>query len=213
MKKSILIIIFTNFLAITALATGYTENLYLCDLGIINSNSTNQLGVDFIQYTQNEKTLSVSAQTTYSTALNKSTRINPAFDRWTPANGLNDISINMESDFYGSQYYLEYCYTWDRTAPSDNINYDVTFISSLPTAVPFTQMSVDTNCSIKANDGAVINTETSKTPVTNNLLTTDLVGMRCTIKLNFKEDSFFIARPHNGDYLGINPNITVKVNP
>lgn len=215
MNNFAMIIIIALISVITEMSAeaGYTENLYLCDLGIMSINNSNQLGVDFIQYTQNGKTLSVSTSTHFSTALNVATILNPSFDRWNPTTGINDVSINLESDFYGSQYYLEYCYTWDRILPSDNLNYEVTFTSRLSTVVPFTQLSADTNCSLKANNGTVINTSVSQSFIATNSITTDFSSMRCTIKLSFKENLNFIARPHNGDDLGINPNITVRVSP
>lgn len=208
------IISLTSILFITnSMAAGYTEKLYLCDLGIKSSNSSNQLGVDFIQYKQLEKTLSVTASNQFSTALSVAMGLNSGFDRWNPSTGINDVSINLESDFYGSEYYLEYCYTWDRILPTDNLNYDVTFITSLSNAIPFTQVGVDTRCSIKANNGSIMNTSTLQSPTAKNLITTDFSSMRCTIKFNLKEDSYFIVRPHNGDFIGIDPNISVRVSP
>jgi hypothetical protein len=203
----------TMFIAMPSFAGGYTENLYLCDLGMKSSNIFNERGVDFIQYVQNGRNLSVNATPVLSSALSLATNNNSLFDRWSSLNGITDVSINLESDFYGTQYFLEYCYTWDRVLPTDNINYDVTFISSLVSTITSTQFSVDTRCSIMANNGAVVNTLNSNSFVTTNLLSIDFSSMRCTIRLNFKEDTFSISRPHNGGLLNIDPNITVRVSP
>lgn len=211
MKK--LLVALSIIFGTSNLYAGYTENLYLCDMGIKNVNFSNALGVDFIQYSQNGRTLNLSASSNYTTALDQALRLNPSFDRWNPLTGINDVSIDLGSDYFGAQYYLEYCYTWDRTLPTDNINYDVTFTSSLPNAVPFTQMGVDTNCSLMANNGAVINTQVAQSFTATNYLSTDFTSMRCTIRLTFTEDSFFIKRPHNGNALGIDPNVTTRVSP
>jgi hypothetical protein len=216
MKKLVsiaIISLISAFFGAPAMAVGYVENLYLCDLGIMNSNSYNKLGVDYIHYFQNDKNLGVSASSRFSSALNNATNLDSHFDRWDPLTGINDVSINLESDFYGAEYYLEYCYTWDRTLPSDNLNYDIKFTTSLPSAVPSTQLSVDTNCSLKANNGVVANTSISDSAIVINTMTTDFSSMRCTIKLNFKEDIYLKTRPHNGDLVGVDPHITVKVTP
>jgi hypothetical protein len=213
MKRLITMIIIYLITILQAFASGYAENIYLCDLGILNSNSANERGVDFIQYTTNGRNLSVSSASYLSTALNASLNLNPSFDRWNTANGIDDVSINLESDYLGAQYFLEYCYTWDRILPTDNLNYDVTFITTLPASVPYTQFSVDTKCSLMANNGAVVNTEILQSSIATNSLSTDFSSMRCTVRLNFKEDSFFTARPHNGGLLNIDPQVTVKVSP
>ena len=194
-------------------AAGYTEALYLCDLGIKNSNSLNQQGVDFVQYSQMGRNLNVSAGTEFTSALSMATQANSSFDRWDENTGLDNVSINLESELYGVEYYLEYCYKWDRIMPSDNINYDVTFFTNLPNAVAHTIPNIVTNCSIKANNGNIIDTPVSSSFVSTNTITTDSTSMRCTIRINFKEDSFFTARPHNGGLVGVDPNITVKVRP
>ena len=207
----IVIKLITSLVAFPAFAGGFTESLYLCDLGIMNSNNLSQKGVDFIQYQEEGKAFDISATQNFSSALTNATNLNSSYDRWNLTNGIENVSINLQSDFYGAQYYLEYCYKWDRVLPSDNFNYNVTFITSLPVAVPNTQFSVDTKCSQKNLSGAVIDTPNSQSTITTNTVTTDFASMRCTVRLNFKENPYFTPRPHNGGLLDINPNITVRV--
>ena len=200
----------TVFALSSAFAAGYSENLYLCDLGIISSNTLNERGVDFIQYSLNAQTSSVSAYLSYSTALTNALNLDAAFDRWNPANGIENVSINLESDYYGTQYFLEYCYTWDRLAPVDNTYYDVNFSASLPTVIPFTNFTADTKCSLMDSNAAVTNVAVLQSLTATVPLTSDFISMRCTIRLNFTESAGFTARPHNGGLLDIDPGVTVK---
>jgi hypothetical protein len=213
MKIFILLIIFTIQFFNFAYADGYGHDLYLCDLGIKNANSLNQFGVDFIQYFQNAQLRNVFSTNEFSTVLAQNIRNNSSFDRWSSTNAIENVSINLESDFYGSQYFLEYCYNWERIMPTDNLNYEVSFLTMLRSPISNTQFSVDTICSLMANNGVVTNEVNMQSNQATLFLSTDYKSMRCTIKLNFKEDISFATRPHNGGDLNIDPVINVKVNP
>lgn len=211
-----LIFIFHTFLSF---AVDYTENLYLCDLGIKNSNTSNQLGVDFIEYFQSNRNLSVNAGINFNTASNYIQNYDPAFSLWLPNYAIDNASINLETDFYGSQYFLQYCYTWDRTIPPNNngtsisstpMSYNVTFNTSIMGPIPMTQVSGVTDCSILSSAGYV-NQVTSQTLDVINSLSSDSISMRCTIKINFIEDTFGGMRPHNGGVVDINPIVNVSV--
>ncbi len=211
-------LIFLNaiFLLWTGLAhASYTENLFLCDLGIMNSNTSNQLGVDSIQYTQFGKTMSLSALSTslFTSQLEAAKNFNGAYDRWDASIGMTDIFVNLDSDFYGSRYYLEYCYTWNRAVPSDNLNYEIKFSASLPIELPSTRVSVDTKCSMLGSKGDVVSNEYLQSFKATNTLSTDVVSMRCTVRLNFVEDSFTKSRPHDGSAFQLDPNVSIEVSP
>lgn len=209
MFKALMFLFFYN---VNSFAS-YSHNLTLCDLGLRNGNSFNQLGVDFIQYSLAGRVTSVTAGANFSSAVNQELSGNSLYNQWDINNGISDVSMNLGSDYFGTEYYLQYCYTFDRQLPNDNITYEVTTLSSMPVNVPETLWTSDTTCSLKYSNGVIINSQSLNASNVTNLITTDIVSARCTIKLNFTESSYFKLRPHSGDPLSIDPSVIVRVAP
>lgn len=218
-KKSLHLYLLFVLLAQIALpsasfASGYTENLFLCDMGIMNPDRSNTRGVDYVEYLQNERSNMIHGSYAWSTAIDIAKTKIQNYERWNPAFGINDVSFNLDSEFYGTEYYLEYCYTWDRVLPLDPILYTLTFTSELPIEIPHTQFETSSTCSIKSEDGhSTENTKYPQTPEIEIMLNPDQVSMRCTIRLSFKELTGNIYRPHNQDLGAIDPKVQIKVEP
>lgn len=214
MKSIICLIVFafTSVMTIAATTPAYTESLYLCDLGIKNANTTNQLGVDFIEYTQVGRNEEVGSGINFVTASNLISAIDPLFNLWSSNYGITNVSIDLESDNFGSQYYLQYCYNWIRNTAKSNNNgsYKVNFTTTLPTTITNTQASGVTDCSIISTKG-VVTQVTTKGLTALSSLSGNSASMRCTIKINYIEDILAGARPHNGDAIDINPVVKVSV--
>jgi len=197
----------------SSFANGYSQNIYLCDMGIRNLNHSNNSGVNYMEYLQNGNSQVIQENTNWTSALDRASQLILNYDRWNPAFSIDNISVNLGSDFYGAQYYLEYCYSWDRQAPMDSIQYAITFTPTLKANIPNTEMQTDTKCSIKFKDGHVVDSDSPQSDYVQTLLEDGKVSMRCTIRLTFKEATGNIQRPHNNDLGEVNPQINVKVEP
>ena len=210
---SILAVLVQLFLSSTSFALGYTHNIYLCDVGMMNSDFSNSRGVDYVEYTQNGQVQRVGANTAWTSAFQRAPQQIMGYDRWNPSFGIEEVTFALNSDYYGTQYYLEYCYMWDRQAPFDAVQYSTLFTPTLYAPIPNTTMTVDTKCSIQFKNGSVIDNDSPQTPVVETLLDENKTSMRCTIRLTFKETATNIQRPHNSDLSAVNPQIKVKVDP
>lgn len=197
-------------------AAGHVDQLYLCDLGITNPDRTNRYGVDYVEYTQNShKYLGQATPTTYSAATVAAQQI-VGYDRWKSNFGIDNVYFNLDSEFYGSSYYLEYCFTWDRLPPMDNIQYTVKVSTAMPIEVPYTTLNTDSKCSlVSLNSGvqSVNNAAFDKTSAFEMILLPNVVGMRCTIRLSLQETAGGILRPHNNDLGAVDPQVRIQVTP
>lgn len=209
-------------------AETYTHQIYLCDMGMMNPGTTGSRGVDYMEYMQNGRKETVLATPAWSSAAVIAGQKILGFDRWNSAYAINDVGFNLESDFYGSQYYLEYCYMWDRDphAPGTpgggnyTIQYSFVVSAEIPVQIINTAINMNSKCDVQNKNHKVRSSEFLQTPLFQELLEPDEVSMRCTIRLTFKEETVgLLLRPHNNVVDGavqpetLDPQIKIKVTP
>lgn len=204
-----------SMLALTAgadaLAGGYTQDLFLCDVGIRSPGTAAALGVDYLTYKFKDKRLTLMGGMTLSSAVKAAT---DPYDRWDTNNQLKDVDLNLESDYYGTMYYLEYCYKWERVLPSDSVVYAVTLMLAQPSVpITHTNIAVTTTCVTKTAAGAFLTQNASDWVPVYTQLGTDMNAVRCTVRFTFNEVADGSRRPHSLDYENDSPQISVKVEP
>ena len=203
--------------ATNALAVGYQEELFLCDLGIRNPDTSNSLGVNLIRFRRGERPRTLRASPVLTSAYATSPEV---YDRWVQGNALTDVEFDLGADYYGSEYFLEFCYKWERTVPADRVDYSVILNLTpgsglgygLGSGMSNTRLGVDTTCVAKDNAGVFFtqNFKGSLQPAT--ILGPDKVALRCIVRFSYVETNEGVRRPHSLEY-DIDPIIVVKVEP
>ena len=201
-----------GFLSQSAWAAGYIHDAFVCDVGIRNPDRTNRLGVDSVGFTRAGRTQSVAGTPEGVSAVLSAIE---KYDRWDSANALTEVAVNLGSDFFGSEYFVEFCYRWDRMAPVDATDYTID-LSLLLNAVPqHVNVNADTNCLLQNKNGSTVNRRVPGAERVQIAVGADFVNLRCGIRFTFTEVKDGSRRPHQISTTGLEsePQIKVKVEP
>ncbi len=190
-------------------AQGYTHSLFLCDLGLQSLSGSNDLGVNFVTYDQ----LGVGRSFGAINSIQKASQKVPAgTDLWLEANQISNVLFNLESDYYGTEYYWDYCYVWNREQLNETL-FSININVVTPPEIDNTLITFQTECTSRS----ILNTLITQTSVNTNNTTWNMpsnqVELKCIIRYTFREENFTVRRPHQTRLDNLTSQIGITVDP
>ncbi|MBI2522632.1 MAG: hypothetical protein HYV97_19585 [Bdellovibrio sp.] len=192
-----------------AKAQGYTHSLFLCDLGLQSLNGSNDLGVNFVTYDQLGVSRSLEAISSMQKA---SQKVPEGTDLWVETNQISNVLFNLESDYYSTEYYWDYCYVWNREQLNETL-FSININVATPPEMDNTLIAFQTECTGRS----ILNTLITQTSVnTNNTIwsmPSNQVELKCIIRFTFREENFTVRRPHQTRLDNLTSQIGIAVDP
>lgn len=190
-------------------AQGYAHSLFLCDLGMQSLSGANNLGVNFVTYDQLGLSRSLGATSTLQKA---SQKVPEGTNLWLEPNQISNVLFNLESDYYGTEYYWDYCYVWNRDQLNEAL-FSIDINVATPPEIDNTAITFKTECTSRS----ILNTLITQTSINTNStlwsMPSNQVELKCIIRFSFKEENFTVRRPHQTRLDNLTSQIGITVDP